>query len=195
LREQIEKLLNEHQEMIDIIKNELTEKIETAARICSDALLNGKKLMFCGNGGSAADSQHLTAEFVGHFQTERPPLPAIALTTNTSTLTAIANDDGYDVVFSRQVEALGQPGDVLFGISTSGNSKNVILAIEKATAMGLKTITMTGYDGGKLAKIASLCLNVPLPCTARVQEGHILIGHIICALLDDIKTGQGAEKK
>jgi D-sedoheptulose 7-phosphate isomerase len=176
--------------MIEVIREQLSEKIETAADICANALRRGKKLLFCGNGGSAADSQHLTAEFVGHFQIQRPPLPVIALTTNTSTLTAIANDDGYDVVFSRQVEALGQPGDVLIGLSTSGNSKNVIMAVEKADELGLKTIALTGYDGGQLAKRALLCLNVPVSCTARVQEGHILIGHILCALLDDIKPEQ-----
>jgi D-sedoheptulose 7-phosphate isomerase len=184
MRTYIEKLIAEHQKTIEILKESLAGEIEAAARLAAEALQGGKKLLFCGNGGSAADCQHLAAEFVGRFQKERKALPAVALTTDTSILTAVGNDYGFERIFARQVEALGEKGDVLFALSTSGNSPNVLLAVAAAKENGLRSIALTGGDGGKLKAAGEICLNVPSPVTARVQEGHILIGHIICALLD-----------
>jgi D-sedoheptulose 7-phosphate isomerase len=160
--------------------------IEKAVKIIFDCLQKKGKIFFFGNGGSAADSQHLAAEFVGRYLKERKGVAAIALTTDTSILTAVGNDYGYERVFERQIEALGQSGDVAIGITTSGNSKNVLMAISKAKAMGLYTIGMTGQDGGTLSKIADLTFRVPSKKTARIQEAHILIGHIICERLDEL---------
>jgi D-sedoheptulose 7-phosphate isomerase len=179
------KRMDEHISVIESIKNESARAaIAKAAELCRHALVNGKKILFCGNGGSAADCQHLAAEIVGRFVKERPGMPAIALTTDTSILTAIANDYGYDSVFARQVEALCYPGDVVFGLSTSGNSNNVILALEKAAAVGAATVGMTGKDGGKMKNICDVNINIPTNTTARVQEAHIMIGHIICELIE-----------
>ena len=144
----------------------------------------GGKLLVCGNGGSAADSQHLAAEFVGRFQKERAGLPAIALTVDTSILTAVGNDYGYDKVFVRQVQALARPGDVLVGISTSGNSANVVEAVELAKSMGVFCVGMTAEGGGKMKTLCDECVAVPAKVTARAQEMHILIGHILCELVD-----------
>jgi D-sedoheptulose 7-phosphate isomerase len=159
--------------------------IESAAKTIIESLKAGKKLLVFGNGGSAADSQHIAAELVGRFKMERKALPAIALTANTSILTAIANDYGYDAVFSRQVEALGVQGDVALGISTSGNSKNVIEAFKKARLIGMKTIAISGGDGGAISREADISIIVSTKDTPRVQESHILIAHIICALVED----------
>ena len=161
------------------------DNIEKAARAVIESLKNGNKLLVFGNGGSAADSQHIAAELVGRFKMERKALPAIALTANTSILTAIGNDYGYDVVFSRQIEALGVKGDVAMGISTSGNSKNVIGALKKARSMGLKTIALSGGDGGVMKSGADISIVVETRDTPRVQESHIMIAHIICALVED----------
>ena len=158
--------------------------IVSAALVIEECLRAGGKLLFCGNGGSAADSQHLVAEFVGRFMLERRALPAIALTANTSILTAIGNDYSFDQVFARQVEAFGRPGDVVVGISTSGNSPNVIAAMKQATELGLKTIGLTGRDGGALAKCVDIPLLVPSTSTARIQECHLAIGHVICELVE-----------
>jgi len=158
--------------------------IDQTSKLIGQSLAGGHKLLFCGNGGSAADSQHLAAEFVGRFQKERLALPAIALTVDTSILTAVGNDYGYEKVFQRQVEALGQPGDVLVGISTSGNSTNVITAIGAAKRRGMVTIGMTGIGGGKMQELCDVCLAVPSKVTARTQEMHILIGHILCELAE-----------
>jgi D-sedoheptulose 7-phosphate isomerase len=160
-----------------------------AATLVSDAFKAGNKLMIVGNGGSAADAQHLVAEFVNRFQIERPPLPALALTTDSSVLTSIGNDYDFALIFSKQVKALGKGGDVLLAISTSGNSTNVIEAVVAAQALGIKTVALTGGDGGALAKKADIVLNVSAEVTARVQEVHITIGHIICELVDDILFG------
>lgn len=146
---------------------------------------SGHKIMLCGNGGSAADSQHIAAEFVGRFHKERISLPAIALTTDTSILTAVGNDYGYDVVFKRQVEGLGRDGDVLIGISTSGNSKNVIEAFMEAKAKGIRTIAFTGEKESRSSEVADITLRVPSTVTARIQECHILSGHIICSFIDE----------
>ena len=149
------------------------------------AFKSGNKLLLFGNGGSAADAQHIAAEFVNRFRVERPPLPAIALTTDSSALTSIANDYAYSQVFAKQIQALGKPGDVVIAISTSGNSPNVIKAVEYCKQVNIRTIGFTGSDGGKMAKEVDLLLNVgATKDTARIQESHILIGHVLCELVD-----------
>ncbi len=153
------------------------------------SLYHGHKLLLYGNGGSAADAQHLAAEFVGRFQRERQPLPAVALTTDTSILTAIGNDYGFDQIFARQIRALGQKGDVSIGISTSGNSPNVLLGTDAAREMGLITVGMTGKDGGALGAKVRYHLNVPHSKSARIQEVHIMIGHILCELVEENLKG------
>ena len=156
------------------------DAFERAAVRITECLLAGNKVLWCGNGGSAADSQHLAAELVGRFRCPRRAFPSIALTADTSVLTAIANDWSYEEVFARQVETLGQPGDVLVGISTSGNSKNVCTALAKARQLGIFTVAMTGKNGGRMATIADVCLRVPSTDPARIQEVHILYGHMLC---------------
>lgn len=168
----------------EILHTQIENIIKAAKLIIACYKAKGKVLIF-GNGGSAADAQHIAAEFVGRFQKERTGLAAIALNTNTSILTAISNDYGYELVFSRQVEALGNGGDVAIGISTSGKAKNVIAGIKKAREAGLKTICFSGGAGGELSKAAELCFIVPSLVTARIQEAHITIGHIICELVED----------
>jgi len=161
------------------------EQLIKACEVISFAIRNGHKLMICGNGGSAADAQHMAADLVGRMLIERNPLPAMALTTDTSNLTAIANDYSYDVVFEKQVQGLGRTGDVLLGISTSGNSKNVIKAAEAARAKGMKVISMTGGTGGKLREISDVNLNVELgKNSSRIQETHIFIVHSLVDLMD-----------
>ncbi len=175
----------DHLEVASAVMNSgILQQLEHVAAAVKEALARGNKVMFCGNGGSAADSQHLAAEFVGRFQKERAGLPAIALTVDTSILTAVGNDYGYDKVFVRQVEALARPGDVLVGISTSGNSANVVQAVELAKAKGVFCVGMTAAGGGRLAQLCDECLAVPAKVTARAQEMHILIGHILCELVD-----------
>ena len=167
-----------------VADSDILEQVAASAAIIKQALRDGKKVLFCGNGGSAADSQHLAAEFVGRFQKERSGLPAIALTVDTSILTAVANDYGYDTVFARQVQASGNAGDVLVGPSTSGNSENVLAAIDVAKTKGMKCIGLTAQGGGKMAEVCEICMAIPCPVTARAQEIHILIGHILCELVD-----------
>ena len=168
----------------DMLKTQ-TGNIEEAALAIIDSLKKGGKLILCGNGGSAADAQHIAAELVGRFKKERKALAAIALNTNTSILTAIGNDYGYDATFKRQVEALANKNDVVLGISTSGNSRNVLEAIALANKIGAFTIGLTGGDGGKLIKLAKLSIVVPVEDTPRMQECHITIAHIICELVED----------
>ena len=158
--------------------------IEQAAQACVNAIKNGNKVMFCGNGGSAADSQHLAAELVGRYKINRPALNSIALTTDTSILTAVGNDFGYDTIFERQVEGIGQKGDILVGLSTSGNSKNVLLAMDKAKSMGITTIAFTGEKGGKMKDKADIAINVPSDTTNHIQEMHIAVGHVICGIIE-----------
>jgi D-sedoheptulose 7-phosphate isomerase len=170
------------------VKQELRRQIPLMAEVAErlvQALAGGHKVLLFGNGGSAADAQHLAAEFVGRFLVERRPLPALALTVNTSCLTAIGNDYGYDLVFARQVEALGRPGDVVLGISTSGNSPSVLEGIRTARRLGLLTVGLTGRSGGRLKDEAELCFCVPSDLTPRIQESHILIGHILCELAEE----------
>lgn len=161
-----------------------TDLIIRGARMLAECMASGHKVLIFGNGGSAADAQHIAAEFVNRYQIERPPLPAIALTTDTSILTSISNDYGYVNSFSKQVKALGREGDVAIGISTSGAAANVIKAVKVAKEMGLKTICLTGGDGGDLAKLTDLALVVDAPITPRIQEVHITIGHVLCEMVD-----------
>ncbi|MDA9100788.1 D-sedoheptulose 7-phosphate isomerase [Planktomarina sp.] len=158
--------------------------VETACLEIVKSLDSGGKLMFCGNGGSAADSQHLAAEFVGKYTKDRVPLAAIALTTDTSALTCVGNDYSFGEIFSRQVQGLGRFGDCLVGISTSGNSENIIQAVVKANELGIKTIGMLGCDGGRLAELCEVAIVVPSAVTAHIQEAHIMIGHVICGQVE-----------
>lgn len=174
-----------HQETIAKVIETMQEALLEASKLAVETLRNGNKILLCGNGGSAADAQHIAAELTGRYKTERRGLPAISLTTDTSALTAIGNDYGYDRVFDRQVEALAQKGDLLIGISTSGNSKNVINALKTATEMGCKTLGFSGRDGGNMNNICDINLIVPSTDTPRIQEMHILIGHIICQIIDN----------
>ena len=162
----------------------LAPQIEKVSEVCIEALKNGNKIMFCGNGGSAADSQHLAAELVGRYKMNRPAMNAIALTVDTSILTAVGNDYGYDTIFERQVEGLGKEGDVLVGLSTSGNSKNVLLAFEMAKKKGIKTVAMTGKSGGKMKETADYTINVPSDTTNNIQEMHIAVGHLLCGVIE-----------
>jgi phosphoheptose isomerase len=170
------------------------QAILDAAASIADAMRHGGKLLLFGNGGSAADSQHVAAELVGRFQRERPALAAIALTTDTSVLTSIGNDYAFDRVFARQIEALGRRGDVAFGISTSGASPNVVAALEAAQALNLKTIALTGKDGGVVGKAAEIHMNVPSEVTARVQEVHRTLLHVICDLVERSFVDGAAER-
>jgi D-sedoheptulose 7-phosphate isomerase len=174
-----DKAIAEHLDVIRSVQEQI-DVLESIARVMAEALHRGGQILWCGNGGSAADSQHLAAEIVGRFRRERRGLPSIALTTDTSILTAIANDYGYEAVFSRQIEALGRAGDVLVGISTSGNSHNVIAALEIAKVQGLATVAFTGAGGGRMGALADHLFAVDSRDTARVQEAHILAGHMIC---------------
>ena len=164
---------------------DLLSTINTVADICTIALKTDKKILFCGNGGSAADAQHLAAEFSGRFYHDRDPLFAEALHVNTSYLTAVANDYSYDEIYSRLVKAKGRQGDVLIGISTSGNSKNILRAFEQAKLQGVITIAMTGESGGKMKNISDYLINIPSTDTPRIQESHIMVGHIICELVEN----------
>lgn len=175
-----EKFINENMENIIL----LAEKIVLA-------FTSDKKIMLCGNGGSAADAQHIAAEFVNRFVMERPPLPAIALTTDTSIITSIGNDYSFDDIFSKQIKSIGVEGDILLAISTSGSSPNILSAVETAKAVGIYTIGLCGGDGGKLASQADSALVVKSKTTARIQEAHSLTGHIICQLVDYILFQQG----
>jgi len=186
--------------MESIIREALSESIRTKERLIEEyadkiigisekiaiSIKNGNKLMLCGNGGSAADSQHIAAEFVNRFLIERRPLPAIALTTDSSILTSIGNDYSFEDIFSKQVRALGKSGDILIGISTSGSSRNVINAIKVAKEMEIYTVAFSGGEGGELSEVSDMSFNIRGKNTARIQETHIFLGHIICELVDNI---------
>jgi len=169
--------------------NDFLSRIESAAQMITSSLRGGGKIHFCGNGGSAADAQHLAAELSGRFYFDRPPLNAEALHCNTSYLTAVGNDYGYDLVFSRLLRGTAKAGDVIVGISTSGNSKNILKAFEVAQEMDVKIIAMTGESGGQMKEYADILLNVPSTDTPRIQESHIMIGHIICELVETALFG------
>ncbi|KYZ78191.1 phosphoheptose isomerase [Anaerosporomusa subterranea] len=180
----IYQLVQSHLSVIEQLQAHNLKGIQEFAQVCQKALQSGNTLFFMGNGGSAADSQHLASEFVGRFVKERRGLPAVALNTDTSILTAIGNDYGFENIFSRQVEALVNSGDVVVGLSTSGKSPNVVKAIETAKAKGAVTVGLTGDNGGRLQGLCDICIVVPTGITARIQEAHILIGHIVCEYID-----------
>ncbi len=163
----------------------IVKEIEKIVTVATNVFQNGGKVFFCGNGGSAADAQHLAAEFSGRFYFDREPLFAEALHVNTSYLTAVANDYGYEYIFSRLIKAKGSRGDILFGLSTSGNSKNIVKAFEQAISQGVITIGLTGAGGGKMKNVSDYIIKIPSEDTPRIQEAHILVGHIICELVEN----------
>jgi D-sedoheptulose 7-phosphate isomerase len=197
--------------MINYIKNQIQASIDTKQNILNDEALmqtiaevgqacvelyqNGKKTLLAGNGGSAADAQHIAAELVGRYGFDRPSIPSVALTTDTSNLTAIGNDYGYDKVFSRQMEGMGSEGDLFIGISTSGNSENIVNAINAAKAKGVTTVALVGRDGGEMARISDYAIIVPSNATPRIQESHILIGHMICDIIEKELFGDGVSEE
>jgi len=178
--------LQEHLETIQKVIDSKLSDIERSGEMICEALTAGKKILLCGNGGSAADAQHIAAELVGCYEKQRRSWPAIALTTDTSALTAVSNDLGYEQVFARQVLGLAQPGDVLVAISTSGKSKNVLRAAEQARELGCKTIALTGATADPLASLCDVSVSVPSTRTSRIQEVHITIGHLWCEMVDEI---------
>jgi D-sedoheptulose 7-phosphate isomerase len=186
----MEKIKNIIQSSIDVktkilIDDKILQTVKDCVYVLVSAFKNGNKVLFCGNGGSAADAQHLAAEFSGRFYTDRDALPAEALHANTSYITAVANDYGYDVIYSRLIRGIGNKGDVLVGLSTSGNSKNILNAFEVAKEKEMITIAFTGESGGKLKKLSDFLINVPSGDTPRIQESHITLGHIICQLVEE----------
>lgn len=192
-------ILNEYRNTLDVFQKivldkKLIENIEKISKVAVNVLQNGCKIMFCGNGGSAADSQHLAAELVSKLYYDRPGLSAIALTTDTSALTAIGNDYGYEKVFSRQVQAIGKKGDMLIGFSTSGRSKNIILAFEQAKALGIITVGFLGIDGRDIGKLSDYEINIPSSSTPNIQEGHISTGHILCSIIENEIFGKEYNK-
>ncbi|AEB09805.1 Phosphoheptose isomerase [Desulfobacca acetoxidans DSM 11109] len=184
LEHRVKEAFSQSMQLMASFMEEQTEQVVAAARMLATVLREGNKLLLFGNGGSAADAQHLAAEFVNRFQIERPPLAAIALTTDSSILTAVGNDYDFREVFVKQVQALGQKGDVAWGISTSGDSPNVVQALTVARAQGLKTLAVTGREGGKMAPLADIALIVRSRQTPRIQEVQLAIGHILCDLVD-----------
>lgn len=188
IRDIIRRSIETKQAVLD--DESLLDVIRQAVEMITGAFREGRRVYFCGNGGSAADAQHLAAEFSGRFYTDRKALPAEALHVNTSYLTAVANDYGYDQVYSRIISGIGVKGDVLVGLSTSGNSMNIIRAFEAAKENGMRTIAFTGITGGQMKNTADLLINVPSSDTPRIQEAHILIGHIICQLVEEKYFGE-----
>ncbi len=181
----IEKTILEISENFKKLSQNCVSDISNSANIVINAINNGNKIMFCGNGGSAADSQHLAAELIGRYRKNRTPLPAIALTTDTSSITAVANDFSYNEIFERQVEAIGAEGDVLYAISTSGNSENIIRSIITAKNKKITTIGLTGSNGGKMNEICDILIRVPADRPDRIQEMHIAVGQIICEIIEE----------
>ena len=194
MEDHIIKIFKESNRVKETFVNENLSKLVNVVEAITSALKAGNKILLFGNGGSAADAQHLAAEFVNRFVIERPPLPAIALTTDSSVITSIGNDYDFSEVFSKQIRAIGQAGDIAWGISTSGSSSNVLKGLEVAKKMGLLTVAFTGKDGGNIAKIADFSINVSSSVTARIQEAHITAGHAICELVD-IKLFQKPDLK
>jgi D-sedoheptulose 7-phosphate isomerase len=191
MEERIKAHLDAHVATIEVVARDLSEGIAQFAALVAAALRKGQKILVMGNGGSAADAQHLAAEFVGRFQLERKGLPALALTTDTSVLTSISNDYGFDEVFKRQVEALADPGDVVIGISTSGKSNNVFHALTSANEMNCTTVALLGRTGGNISDIADLALTVSVQETPLIQEAHITIIHLLCQLVENELTTSG----
>jgi D-sedoheptulose 7-phosphate isomerase len=189
VNEVITKEFEAHLETIKAVMGSMEAPLEEASKLMVSTLKNGNKILLCGNGGSAADAQHIAAELTGRYKTERRGLPGIALTTDTSALTAISNDYGYAKVFDRQVEALANKGDLLIGISTSGNSANIISALNTAKELGCTSIGFSGRDGGQMNEVCDINLVVPSNDTPRIQEMHILFGHTLCQIVDDAFEG------
>lgn len=187
MQARLRETLAAHLEVIHGLEPLLPE-IERLAAWGTACLRGGGRILWMGNGGSAADCQHLAAELVGRFERDRPGLASIALTTDTSILTSVGNDLGFERIFARQVEALGRPGDLLIGLSTSGNSRNVLAALEVGRGLGLRCVGLSGGSGGRLVEATDLCLSVPSGNTARIQEAHILIGHMVCDLVETTLT-------
>lgn len=184
LAQRVTVAVEQTRELLARVLETQTAAVVAAARMLAAALADGRKLLLFGNGGSAADAQHLAAEFVNRFRIDRPPLAAMALTTDTSILTAVGNDYDFQEIFVKQIQALGQPGDVAWGISTSGNSPNVVRALAQARDQGLKTLAVAGRDGGRMAPLADMALIVPATETPRIQEVQLTLGHILCDLVD-----------
>ena len=180
----IKEAFSDHSKTIDLVKSALSVEINLMGQLLAQSLTDGGTLFWCGNGGSASDSQHLAAELVGRFKKDRPPLRSIALTPDNSVITCVSNDYSYESIFARQLQAIGRSGDVLIGISTSGDSENIKQAFQAATKMGIKTIALLGKDGGGCKMMAKHSLVVPSFDTARIQEARILIGHILCELIE-----------
>lgn len=185
VKQTIKDEFSSHLETINKVIETMEESLVQASQLAVETLKNGNKILLCGNGGSAADAQHIAAELTGRYKTERRGLPGIALTTDTSALTAIGNDYGYDRVFDRQVEALANKGDLIIGISTSGNSKNIVSALKLGRELGCKTLGFSGRDGGAMNEVCNINLIVPSNNTPRIQEMHILFGHTICQIIDN----------
>ena len=184
-RAEVDRIVGESIDLLTTVRRGDLQPLVRAVDAIAEALGNGQALLVFGNGGSAADAQHFVTEFVGRFQRERRAVPALALTADTSLLTAIANDYGFERVFARQIEAFGAPGDIAFGITTSGESANVVEGLKAAAERGMTTIALTGRDGGAAGQVAEIHVNVPHAVTARVQEAHILLLHVICELVED----------
>ena len=180
----IDRCFTDNIDTIEKVRDQNSEEIELIADMVYRTFNDNHRIFFCGNGGSAADCQHMAAEYVGRFKKERKGYPAIALTVDTSILTSISNDYSYETIFARQLEALAVPGDLLIAYSTSGNSKNIIKVLEKAKSMGITNIGMTGQSGGDMGKLTNTLIKVPSNITARIQEAHLLIGHIVCEIVD-----------
>jgi D-sedoheptulose 7-phosphate isomerase len=190
MKDRMKAAFHSHREVLEALERELGPKMILVAELLVDTFRNGNKLLVMGNGGSAADAQHLAGEIVGRFKLERRGLPAIALSTDTSILTAVANDYGFDAIFSRQVEALAREGDAVIGISTSGSSSNVLSALRLAREKGCRTVGLLGKDGGSIREMVDLDLTVPGQDTPRIQEGHITIIHILCELVEEALFGE-----
>jgi D-sedoheptulose 7-phosphate isomerase len=188
MKEKIKNIISSSIDVKSMVLNDdvLLTTVQQVAEMMVSALRNGQRIYFCGNGGSAADAQHLAAEFSGRFYTDRRALPAEALHCNTSYLTAVANDYSYDVVYSRLIEGIANPGDILVGLSTSGNSKNIVAAFETARKNNIRTVGFTGADGGRMRTLSDYLINIPSADTPRIQESHILLGHIVCQLVEEL---------
>ncbi len=189
MKETVIKELDENINTTKELSKNLSDIIVNVSKLIIDCYRNGGKVILIGNGGSAADAQHIAAEFIGRFKLERKSLPAIALTTNTSILTALANDYGYETVFSRQLDSLANDKDIIIAITTSGNSSNILNAARNAKSRNIKVVGMTGKNGGKLKNIADIMIRIPSDNTPRIQEAHITIGHVICGLVENVLFG------
>jgi D-sedoheptulose 7-phosphate isomerase len=190
MQDRIIEKIKENIEVQKLVIKSLVPHIEQAAKWMIEVLKKGNKIIIFGNGGSAADAQHIAAELIGRYRKDRKSLPAIALTTDTSIITSLSNDYGFETIFARQIEGLAKKGDIAIGISTSGNSRNVLEGVEKAKELGGKTIGLLGCDGGRIAEVVDLAITIPHKVTPRIQESHIVIGHILCGLTEEELFGK-----